>query len=104
MLRFFVTPEEMDRIRLKMERSQVRNLSAYLRKMALDGYCISLDTGDIRELISSVRENSRLLDTLLEQAGKDGSVDPGELRALQQSRDSLWEAAREIIEQMSQIR
>ena len=38
-----VSPEELDRIRKKMLDMGVLNQSAYLRKMALDGYCVRLD-------------------------------------------------------------
>ena len=52
------TPEEVERIEQKMEEVGIRNRSAYLRKMALDGYCVNLDFSDIRELVNLLRRCS----------------------------------------------
>ena len=41
---FCVTPEEKKLIRQKMILSKTRNMGAYLRKMAIDGYIINTDT------------------------------------------------------------
>ena len=35
----------------KMKEMGIRNISAYARKMLLDGYCVKLDLTDIRELV-----------------------------------------------------
>ena len=43
MLHFRVSPSEAKRIRRKMTEHGIRSMSAYLRKMALDGYCVQLD-------------------------------------------------------------
>ena len=40
MLHFRVSKAELDMIRQKMQDTGVRNMGAFLRKMALDGYCI----------------------------------------------------------------
>ena len=45
-----VSPEELSRIRKKMLDVGVLNQSAYLRKMALDGYCVRLDLDEVKEL------------------------------------------------------
>lgn len=42
-LHFFVTEPEAELIKERMAQTGVANLSAYLRKMAVDGYIIHLD-------------------------------------------------------------
>ena len=44
-------PEDKERIRSKMEEAGILNMSAYVRKMALDGICVRLDLVDVRQLI-----------------------------------------------------
>lgn len=46
-LHFFVTEPEAELIKERMAETGIANLSAYLRKMAVDGYIIHLDMGDI---------------------------------------------------------
>ena len=41
-------PEEMERLKQKMAEVGMFNRSAYVRKMALDGYCVNLDLSDMR--------------------------------------------------------
>ena len=40
---FLASKEEVERIHQKMDELGIRSMGAYLRKMALDGYCINLD-------------------------------------------------------------
>lgn len=42
-LMFYVTPEERDQIEAKMAQLGTNNMSAYLRKIAIDGYVVQLD-------------------------------------------------------------
>ena len=48
---FWVSAEEMEVIRQKMEQFGTKNLSAYLRKMALDGYVVRLELPELKELV-----------------------------------------------------
>ena len=43
---FWVSAEELELIHQKMQQYGTENLSAYLRKMALDGYVVKLDLPD----------------------------------------------------------
>ena len=40
---FLASKEEVERIHERMDELGIRSMGAYLRKMALDGYCIRLD-------------------------------------------------------------
>ena len=50
-----VSKEDRARIQAKMQEVGVINMSAYIRKMALDGYCVKLDLQDLTELIRLLR-------------------------------------------------
>ena len=55
-IHFLVSLEEEVQIHMKMSELGIRNRNAYLRKMALDGYCIKLDLQDVKELVSLLRQ------------------------------------------------
>ena len=55
------TPEELAALHRKMEDIGVKNRSAFIRKMSLDGYVVHLDTSDIREMIHLLRQSSNNL-------------------------------------------
>ena len=46
-IKFRVTEEERALIEEKMKKVPTRNMEAYLRKMAIDGYIIQIDHSDI---------------------------------------------------------
>ena len=41
-LKIRISAEDKERIRFKMEESGILNMSAYVRKMALDGICVKI--------------------------------------------------------------
>ena len=52
---FWVSADEMELIQQKMAQFGTKNLSAYLRKMAVDGYVVQLDLPELKELVSLLR-------------------------------------------------
>ena len=49
-MKFWVTEEEKRLIDEKMAQLPTKRYGAYLRKMAIDGYIIQVDTTDIKEM------------------------------------------------------
>ncbi len=59
-VKFYVTAEEKELMEQKMAQLQTKRMGAYLRKMAIDGYIIQVDTRDIKEmnkLLSAIGRN-----------------------------------------------
>ena len=52
-LNFWVTPEEKTLIQSQMNQAGVKNMSAYIRKMAIDGYYIHVDFSELLEIIKT---------------------------------------------------
>ena len=52
---FLASKEEVERIHQKMDELGIRSMGAYLRKMALDGYCIyQADINDLQERLEEI--------------------------------------------------
>ena len=63
-IHFYVTEEERKLIRRKMIESKTKNMGAYLRKMAIDGYIVNTDDlypEEMQELKEMVKELWRIL-------------------------------------------
>ncbi len=54
-----ISDEELKMIRDRMEQMGFKNMSAYIRKMAIDGYCINVDFTAIHELAKMMCVDSR---------------------------------------------
>ena len=53
-----LSDEELKMIRDRMEQMGFKNMSAYIRKMAIDGYCINVDFTAIHELAQMMLLNT----------------------------------------------
>ena len=102
-LHFMVTEQERNFITEKMEQLGTKNLGAYLRKMAVDGYVIQLDLSDIRELVSLLRRTSNSLNQLTKRVHETGNIYSDDIEELRKSYDKLWETADEILCRLSTI-
>lgn len=102
-LHFMVSEHERSLIDKKMRQLGTKNLGAYLRKMAVDGYVIQLDLSDIRELISLLRRTSNNLNQLTKRVHETGNLYGEDLEDLQQSYDKIWDMAGEILSRLAAI-
>ncbi len=64
-----MSAEELELIHQKMQQYGTENLSAYLRKMALDGYVVKLD---LPELVSLMRRSSNNLNQMTRKVHETG--------------------------------
>lgn len=55
-VKFYVTAEEKELMEQKMAQLQTKRIGAYLRKMAIDGYIIQVDTKDITPFPKAAHE------------------------------------------------
>ena len=102
-LHILFTLEEIAGIHRRMDEAGVKNRSAFIRKMVLDGYIIKLDTSDIKEMISLLRRCSNNLNQMAKRANTDGSIYETDLKDLQARQDEIWELARQILARLSTI-
>ena len=102
-LHFFVTEPEAELIKERMAELGITNLSAYLRKMAVDGYIIHLDMGDIQEMIRLLRICSNNLNQVAIQANTYGGIYPEEIKMLQRDYEKLWRPLSDLLEKLSAI-
>ena len=102
-LHFMVTDYERSLIDEKMEQLGTKNLGAYLRKMAIDGYVIHLDLSDIRELVTLLRRTSNSLNQLTKRVHQTGNIYGEDIDSLRESYDRLWDTADEILSRLYTI-
>ena len=98
-----VTEQEKELIEQKMQELGTKNTEAYLRKMAIDGLIIHLDTADVRELVKVLRVTSNSLNQLTKRVHETGNIYGEDIEALRVSYDKLWDTADEILSRISAI-
>ena len=98
-----VTPKEKKLIQKRMDEMEINNMSAYMVKMAIDGYCVKLDLKDLKELNYLLRMCSNNLNQYAKKANETGSIYQRDIIDLKVRLDRLWVNSREIIGKLSEI-
>ena len=101
---FWVSADEMELIQQKMAQFGTKNLSAYLRKMAVDGYVVQLDLPELKELVSLLRRSSNNLNQLTQRVHETGRIYDADLEDLRQGQEKLWEAAEHILSALAALK
>ena len=96
MLHFRVSKSELNAIREKMQELGTHNMAAYLRKMALDGYCIRLDLGDLKKVVSLMRYASNNLNQYAKKANETGSIYLEDIQDLKIRFEQIWSELKAI--------
>ena len=102
-LQFYVTEEERGLLEQKMAQLGTRNMSAYLRKMALDGYVVRMDLPELKELISLMRYTSNNINQMARRLNEGGQIYEVDVREVCQNQERLWAGLYEILDRMSRI-
>ena len=84
-----LTKTEKNRIYEKMFSMGIRSLSAYIRKMALDGYCLNLDLPQLRRMAYLLQNCSNNLNQYAKRANECGKVYAADMEDLRQRLDEL---------------
>lgn len=100
---FVVTEQEAALIKERMAELGITNLSAYLRKMAVDGYIIHLDMSDIQEMIRLLRICSNNLNQYTRRANETGSVYAADVEDLCARLDGLWDGMEKLLRGFANI-
>ena len=101
-LHVMVSEEEQALIQERMTEAGIRNMGAYVRKMALNGYVLTVDLAPVRELVSLQRRCANNLNQVAIHANSYG-VYPEEIKQLQRDYAALWEPLSELIKQLGNL-
>ena len=98
-----VTDEERNRILDKMYGMGIHSLSAYIRKMALDGYCLNLDLPQLRRMAYLLQNCSNNLNQYAKRANECGKVYAADMEDLRQRLDELIDIGKQILSKLAEL-
>lgn len=90
-------------IEKRMKEMGIKNMSAFILKMALNGYCVKLDLKDVKEMVFLLRMCSNNLNQYAKKANETGSIYQRDIVDLKVRLDRLWASSREIVDRLSGI-
>ena len=96
-MKFYVTEEEKQLIEQKMQQLPTQRYGAYLRKMAIDGYIINMDTTDIKAFTSELGTIGRNINQIAKRVNAGGSVYKEDIQEIRERLDEIWLLQRRIL-------
>lgn len=102
-LHFRVSKSELERIRVKMEECGIVSIGAYLRKMALDGYCLHLDLPELRRMAYLLQMCSNNLNQYAKHANTYDEVYASSMKELHRQLDELIEVSKQILARLTEL-
>ena len=100
---FVMSDQEYAQMCRKIESLGIRNHAAYLRKMALNGYCIQLDLPEIRKMTSLLSRCSSNLNQYAKKANETGSIYEEDIRDLQNRLEKIFAQTEKILMQLTAL-
>ena len=96
-VKFYVTAEEKGLMEQKMAQLKTKRIGAYLRKMAIDGYIIQLDTTDIKRMNAALSAIGRNINQIAKRVNAGGGTYKADMREIQERMDEIWQLQRRIL-------
>ena len=98
-----LTKTERHRIYEKMLGIGIRSLSAYIRKMALVGYCLHLDLKELRRMAYLLQMCSNNLNQYAKCANESGQVYAADLEDLRIRLDELISIGKQTLAKLTEL-
>ena len=88
---FFVSDDEKRIIKAKMAQLGTRNMGAYLRKMAIDGYIIKVDYTQQKKLAAAVSRVASNINQICRRINSTGHFYADDVAELKERQGEIWQ-------------
>ena len=99
-----LTESELAQIQCRMQEYGTSNMSAFIRKMAIDGYIVKLELPELKEMTRLLSSYSNNLNQIAKRVNATGNIYPIDFDEIIQHQNNLWTAAEKIIRTLSKIK
>ena len=96
-IKFYVTEEERDLIAEKMKLIPTRNMAAYLRKIAIDGYIIQVDHSDIKAMTVEIQKIGVNVNQIARRLNSMGPLYTQDVADIKGALAQIWQLQRYIL-------
>ena len=93
-LKFRVTEDERDLIMEIMKLIPTRNMAAYLRKIAIDGYIIQIDHSDIKAMTAEIQKIGVNVNQIAKRINATGTVYAQDIEDIKGALAEIWRLQR----------
>ena len=96
-LKIWVTEEERKLIEQKMAQLPTKQIGAYMRKMAIDGYVIYTDTTNIKEFTGELQIIGKNINQIAKRVNSTSAIYQEDIAELKMRLNEIWQLQRRIL-------
>lgn len=101
---FRLSESELSSIQNKMKEYGTTNMSAYLRKIAIDGYVVKIESPELKEMIRLLSAYSNNINQIAKRINVAGNIYAEDIEEIHQSQDKIWAAAESVVRSLAKIK
>ena len=103
-VKFRLSESELSMIQEKMKEYGTDNMSAYLRKMAVDGYVVKIELPELKEMIRLLSNYSNNINQIAKRVNALGTIYAEDFNEIRQRQERIWQAAEHIIRSLAMVK
>ena len=98
-----VTPEEVERIKERMQEAGIKSMTAYLLRMALYGFVIMMDLSDLKEILRLLQISGNNLNQYAKKANETGSIYKEDIDELKSNQKEIVQEMRKVLDKLTEL-
>ena len=96
--------KDRDLIEQKMKLAGIRNMSAYIRKMCIDGYTVNLDIPELKDISSQLSKIGSNINQIARRVNSGDGIYPDDFAETKKQFEAMRSVFGKVLTQLSKIK
>lgn len=98
-----LTPQENALLEQKIQQSGIKNREAFMRKMLLEGYVLSLELPELKEILRLTRYTSNNVNQIARHAHETGRYYIEDIEQMVRNQEAIQDALKEVLNRLAAL-
>ena len=98
-----LTPQENALLEQKIQQSGIKNREAFMRKMLLEGYVLSLELPELKEILRLTRYTSNNVNQIARHAHETGRYYIEDIEQMVCNQEAIQDALKEVLNRLAAL-
>ena len=98
-----LTPQENALLEQKIQQSGIKNREAFMRKMHLEGYVLSLELPELKEILRLTRYTSNNVNQIARHAHETGRYYIEDIEQMVRNQEAIQDALKEVLNRLAAL-
>ena len=98
-----LTPQENALLEQKIQQSGIKNREAFMRKMLLEGYVLSLELPELKEILRLTRYTSNNVNQIARHAHETGRYYIEDVEQMVRNQEAIQDALKEVLNRLAAL-